>query len=310
MGYPSRWEWVLGRGLVDSVHAIEQPGMHLLFGVGLTPPGQLQTFLGSYDVILSYRPDSDGVFAHNLKVLGARLVLSQPPFPPPPPPKIHVADFALQLVAQLGVPVPPAGAGLSLSEAELALASPFFATHQIDPLRQPIIVVHPGSGSVAKRWPLRCFATLIERVESELGVRTVIVTGYAETEMAARLRSLTSAATPLVAENWPLLPTAALLAQAAVVVGHDSGLTHLAAALQRPTVAIFGPTDPEIWAPRGERVTVVPMLTPAVQRGASSSGREIFQADQDALRQVLEAVQHWLSGESTRRNRGDQWATS
>ena len=69
-------------------------------------PGHLRSFLGTYDVILSYRPDPDGVFERNLGALGARLVLSQPPFPPPPPPKIHVADFALQLVARLGVPVP------------------------------------------------------------------------------------------------------------------------------------------------------------------------------------------------------------
>jgi hypothetical protein len=41
MGYPPRWEWVLGRGLVDSVHTIERPGMHLLFGRGLAVPEQL-----------------------------------------------------------------------------------------------------------------------------------------------------------------------------------------------------------------------------------------------------------------------------
>ena len=43
-------------------------------------------------------------------------------------------------------------------------------------------------------------------------VRTIIVTGYAETDVLARLRSLIHAATPLVAENWPLIPTAALIA--------------------------------------------------------------------------------------------------
>ena len=130
--------------------------------------------------------------------------------------------------------------------------------------------MHPGSGSAAKRWPVENFVTLIETLEGQLGVRTIIVTGYAETDVLARLRSLIHAATPLVAENWPLLPTAALIAQATVFVGHDSGLTHLAAALRRPTVAIFGPTDPDIWKPRGEHVTVVPMVRADEDEGEHS----------------------------------------
>jgi heptosyltransferase-2 len=310
MGYPPRWEWVLGRGLVDSVHTIERPGMHLLFGAGLAVPDRLRSFLGAYDIILSYRPDPDGAFERSLNALGARLVLSQPPFPPPPPPKIHAADFALQLVARLGVPLPPPAASLSLSDAELALAQPFFTAHQVDPARHPIVVVHPGSGSAAKRWPVENFATLIEALEGQLGARTVIVTGYAEKDILPRLRALIHAATPLVAENWSLLPTAALIAQAAVFVGHDSGLTHLAAALRRPTVAIFGPTDPDIWEPRGERVTVVPMISP--HEGGHEPGLtwKTSRTDCSALRQVLAAVQHWLSGETARQNPGDRSARS
>ena len=147
MGYPKRWEWVLGRGLVDAVHPIERPGMHLLFceaiaAVGIPEP--LQSFLSAYDIILSYRPDPDGVFQHSLRALSAGLVLSQPPFPPPPPPKVHVADFALHLVARLGIPALPVMPRLWLTHDELALAQPFFIAHQIDPSRFPLVVVHPG----------------------------------------------------------------------------------------------------------------------------------------------------------------------
>src|SRR5919199_1135917 len=42
MGYPSRWEWVLNRGLVDAVHAIERPGMHLLFCEAADVPESLK----------------------------------------------------------------------------------------------------------------------------------------------------------------------------------------------------------------------------------------------------------------------------
>ena len=306
MGYPQRWEWVLGRGLVDTVHTIERPGMHLLFCEGFETPEPLKSFLSAYDVVLSYRPDPDGMFERSLGALGARLVLSQPPFPPPPPPKIHAADFALQLVARLGVPVPPTASGLCLTDAELALTQPFFTAYHVDPLKHLIVVVHPGSGSAAKRWPVENFVTLIETLESQPGVRTVIVTGYAETDVLARLRSLIHATTPMVAENWPLLPTAALIAQATVFVGHDSGLTHLAAALRRPTVAIFGPTDPDIWKPRGDYVTVVPMVRVHEGGDEQNPTQKTSQTGYSDFRQVLDAVQHWLSVETARQSPNDR----
>jgi ADP-heptose:LPS heptosyltransferase len=190
----------------------------------------------------------------------------------------------------------------------LALALPFFTTHDVDPSRQPIIVVHPGSGSVGKRWPIENFAALIETLERQLQVRTVIVTGYAEADVASRLRSLIHTAKPLIAENWPLLPTAALIGQATVFVGHDSGLTHLAAVLGCPTVAIFGPTDPEIWGPRGEHVTVVPMLR--AHEGADGCGPRgtTVQTARSDFRQVLEAIQRWLSMATPTRSLGDRSA--
>jgi ADP-heptose:LPS heptosyltransferase len=57
---------------------------------------------------------------------------------------------------------------------------------------------------------------------------------------------------------------AALLARAGAYVGNDSGVTHLAAASGAPTIALFGPTDPRVWAPLGPRVEVI--------RGATMEG--------------------------------------
>jgi ADP-heptose:LPS heptosyltransferase len=80
-----------------------------------------------------------------------------------------------------------------------------------------------------------------------------------------------------------------------VFVGHDSGLTHLAAALGRPTVAIFGPTDPEIWGPRGKHVTVVPMVPEHEGAGTRDPSWTTVQTAHSDLRQVMEAVRHWLA---------------
>jgi ADP-heptose:LPS heptosyltransferase len=60
-----------------------------------------------------------------------------------------------------------------------------------------------------------------------------------------------------------LYELACRLATARVYIGNDSGITHLAAAVGTPVVAVFGPTDPSIWAPRGDQIRVIakPTLT-------------------------------------------------
>jgi ADP-heptose:LPS heptosyltransferase len=299
MGYPSRWEWALGRGLVDAVHAIERPGMHLLFCRVAEYPESLRALIGGYDIILSYRPDPEGVFAGNLRALGARRVLSQSPFPPPPPPKIHVADFALRSVARLGVPLLEHVPQLPITPSDRALVQPFFGGHAVDPLTERLIVIHPGSGSAGKRWPLADFAALLATVTAHPRVRAVIVAGYAEEGVAEELLALIPQSKSLIAANWPLLPTAALIAHAAVFVGHDSGLTHLAAAFGRPTVALFGPTDPEIWGPRGTSVTVVRIRTGPTPEGDRSLGTVPSACAASERQRVVAAIERWLAhGES------------
>jgi ADP-heptose:LPS heptosyltransferase len=62
---------------------------------------------------------------------------------------------------------------------------------------------------------------------------------------------------PLLAKGFSLPELASLMEGCRFFIGNDSGITHMAAALGVPTVALFGPTDPKVWAPRGEHVTVV-----------------------------------------------------
>ncbi len=310
MGYPMRWAWALGHGLVDEVHAIDRPGMHLLFCEWAEVPASLKTFLGAYDVILSYRPDPECVFAANLRRSGARLVLSQSPFPPPPPPKVHVADFALRLVAELGVLQPTTMPRLTVSAEERSLVQPFFAAHGVDPLRDRIVVLHPGSGGESKRWPLERFAILARRLAERADVQIVVVVGYAEEAIADRLLPLIRDLKPLLADNWPLLPTTALIAHAAVFIGSDSGLTHLAAALGRPTVAIFGPTDPEIWGPRGEHVTIVQMECGEAPGDSPAHQQSRSVDDHIDVVQALNAALRWLAGEHLRQSPGGRSARS
>lgn len=138
-------------------------------------------------------------------------------------------------------------------------------------------VVHPGSGSARKNWPGDRFAEVARRW-ARGGSRVVQLVGPAEEgalttvgEIArAAERSTDGAGSAVrggergeaegeveVLAGLGLREVSALLAGAGLYVGNDSGISHLAAAVGAPTVAIFGPTRASRWAPRGPNVSVV-----------------------------------------------------
>jgi ADP-heptose:LPS heptosyltransferase len=103
------------------------------------------------------------------------------------------------------------------------------------------IVLHPGSGSRAKVWP--GFADLARTLSD-----AVILIGPCETGLEFSNRPLENLSLPQVAEE---------LRRSRLFIGSDSGITHIAAYWGTPTVALFGPTDPDIWGPVGRRVRIV-----------------------------------------------------
>ncbi|MFQ5693406.1 MAG: glycosyltransferase family 9 protein, partial [Nitrospinota bacterium] len=85
----------------------------------------------------------------------------------------------------------------------------------------------------------------------------VWVAGPAEEGVLEEVRAQSRGRDVKAVESPPLPDLAALLSEARGYVGCDSGVTHLAAACGAPTVALFGPTDPAVWGPRGERVVTL-----------------------------------------------------
>ncbi|MEW6377805.1 MAG: glycosyltransferase family 9 protein, partial [Thermodesulfobacteriota bacterium] len=63
--------------------------------------------------------------------------------------------------------------------------------------------------------------------------------------------------TPILAKGLSLLQIASVMEGCQLFIGNDSGISHMAAALGLHTIAIFGPTDPTVWSPRGEKVLVI-----------------------------------------------------
>lgn len=117
------------------------------------------------------------------------------------------------------------------------------------------VVLAPGSGGRAKCWPRERWLALAADLAAA-GRAFAVLVGPVEAERddprawpwPAPADFLADLALPAVASQ---------LQSAAAFVGNDSGTTHLAAMLGAPTVALFGPTDPRVWAPSGPRVAVL-----------------------------------------------------
>lgn len=148
--------------------------------------------------------------------------------------------FGLQLVRQAGLrPRWPADA------APLSQPLPSAGAH----------VLAPGSGGANKCWPPSRWIELAGRLQSA-GRRVEVVVGPVELERddPRRWRWPDGASFIVEPTPWAL---ALRLRSAARFYGNDSGVTHLAAALGVPTVAVFVATDPAVWAPVGAHVVVV-----------------------------------------------------
>jgi heptosyltransferase-2 len=111
----------------------------------------------------------------------------------------------------------------------------------------PVVALAPGAVGPGKRWPTADFATLAQKLAGH-GVGIWVLGGPNETALA---REIAAAAGPRVRDlTGPDLRNAIVALKAAdVAVSNDSGLMHIAAALGTATVALFGPTDPRLWAP-------------------------------------------------------------
>ncbi len=173
-----------------------------------------------------------------------------------PPERIHVALFQWQ---EAGGP-PPA-----ITRARV-LQIPHFK-------RKPeYVLFHPGSGGRAKCYPPEKLKRTLGLLK---GLPLRVILGPAEGDLAEPFKAF-----PLI--RSPEIETALeALSETALFVGNDSGLTHLAAALGVPVLALFGPTDPVLWAPFGGPVRILypfEKLTPErlayeIRRGLNTTAR-------------------------------------
>jgi len=267
LGYPHIAELAHGRRYADALRPITARAMAGFFVPNGSLDPEWMDYFGSFNVVISYLFDPDEVFADNVRRCGVKQFIAAAPQPRDLPAAEHYCRPLETLAIYVEQPVPR----VYPSETDREFAVRFFSTHcgavgpprpTTEPVGQagpspPFAVLHPGSGSAKKNWPVEKFAALARWLVDELALPLVVVRGEADERVVGNLSAALVPRPVTLATGLKLVELAGVLERCAVFAGNDSGITHLAAAVGAPTVALFGPASVPIWEPRGDRVRVV-----------------------------------------------------
>lgn len=275
LGYPHIAQLAYAGELVDAVRPIESQALAGFFAQGGTLAEDLRDYFSEFDVILSYLYDPDGVFQENV----ARCTCAQfiaGPHRARDEEDQHAASIYLKPLERLAIFGADQTPRLTLrgkSAPRLDAADAITAT--------PTVALHPGSGSERKNWAEGNWRELIRDLAGRTEFRILLVGGEAEGDRLTRLSAMLPQGRHALARNLPLVELAGLLQSCTGFVGHDSGITHLAASLGVPCLVLWGDTAEGVWRPGGDRVRI---LRETHGLGALSVPRV-----SEALRQMLAA---------------------
>ncbi len=263
------------RFYAQAVRSIEYGPLASFFAKNSQLPPELATYFASFDLVISYLYDPDGIFESNLRRCGVDSLIRGPA-------KINKREHAARQLAQpleeLGFRVDDLAARIFPLETDRIVLKKL-----LNRSSKPVVAFHPGSGSEKKNWPLEHWIEIGNYLLGSDDFRgsLVVVSGEADEDRTKRLRAIWNNERVRFARNIPL-PELAALFDTAIFVGHDSGISQLAAAAGANCILLFGPTNPEIWAPKNEKVQVIQAPT-----GDMPSLR--FEAVRDALINRLKA---------------------
>lgn len=122
---------------------------------------------------------------------------------------------------------------------------------------QPIVILQPGARYWFKAWPPERFAELADRLTSQYGCQVMIGGSRQESDLAQQIRQMAKSRPIVMAGRTTVRQFASIAKRSALFVGNDSGAMHIASAVGTPVVALFGPSSPREWRPRGGPVEIL-----------------------------------------------------
>ncbi len=252
LGYPHIIQLAVEAGLADRIQAIEARGLAGFFARGGALEPDLADYFSEFDLIVSYLYDPDAIFQVNV----ARCTTAQfiaGPHRPDERLGVHATEVFLKPLERLAIFEADSVPHLPLGPKPLDVVEPMPKSKA--GWRQ--IALHPGSGSEAKNWPENRWAELVQRLINFTSWNLLLIGGEAEGERLQRLAAALPPARVRVAQSLPLTELTRLLGRCSAFVGHDSGISHLAAAIGLPGVLLWADTPEEIWRPPSQKMHIV-----------------------------------------------------
>lgn len=240
LGYAHIAQLALIGGLADEVRSIEARALAGFFARRGDLDKTMQEYFAQFAVIVSYLYDPDEIFRENVARCGKAQFISGP-HRPDEAADIHATRAFLRPLERLAIFDADPTPRLRLDPGKKEKRS---------------LALHPGSGSEKKNWPEYNWAELVARLIENSDYRLLLVGGEAEEGRLERLAKRVPSARVEIARSLALPELAQRLSQCRGFVGHDSGITHLAAAVGLPVLALWGTTKEETWRPMGERVAL------------------------------------------------------
>jgi hypothetical protein len=247
LGYDPMVELATLAGVAHSTRPLGHAGLAGFFVPGSNLDPVWSEYFAGFDVIFSFLPDADGHFKENIRRAGVKTVFQGKWKVDEAPGAGHAAEQLAEVCQNLAL--------------WLEDPAPVVRTAR-PPGERSGLALHPGSGSPRKSWLFGRWVEAGPELARLLrpGEYLEVISGEAEEEwigdLLAQWRDL-----PVRHHRFlPLGKLADLLAGCRAYLGHDTGVSHLAAACGIPSLLLFGPTNPEIWAPRnpGTRVLRAP----------------------------------------------------
>jgi heptosyltransferase-3 len=235
---------------IDELISTEEGVLAALLGATRVP-ARIRECVGHCDLAVGWMHDKEGTLAASLQALGARSIILRSPADPSFDGS-HQSDRFLRIVQDVVWPGDYRHR-LSLNATDVARGLEILSKAGVS--AEGAVGLQPGSGSRYKC----CAPSIFSEVVSVLaggGYLPILLGGPADADAVDEVIRRCTVPVPVVA-NLDLIMVAALLTHLDLYVGHDSGLTHLAASLHRPTLALFGPTSPQRWAPQGGHVWIL-----------------------------------------------------
>lgn len=245
LGYSHIAQLALSGGLAQRVQSIEARSLAGFFARNGELAKELADYFAGFALIISYLYDPDEIFQTNVRRCTKAQYIPGP-HRPNDTAQLHATDVFLKPLERLAIFDADATPRLDVSKA-----------FETTTTTGRWLAVHPGSGSETKNWPESKWQELLQQLMQTTSLNLLIIGGEAERDRLTSLARMLPPTRIKLMQGVPLPELAQWLASCVGFVGHDSGISHLAAAVGVRSLILWGQTAEAVWRPRGRDMTVL-----------------------------------------------------